>query len=142
MPKGMKTNEEFFGLLAADVLARLYVIFPQSLDLDPTVVDFAAMDEYECSDRLVHLWCQTIRWLETEGYLRFSAEQSVTRDVVKFVGVTLTRKGLLALKSSPGDGNQSSPYGDQLISSMKQIHDDTTKSVLAEIVNRVLLVSI
>jgi hypothetical protein len=132
MPKAIKANNEFFDLLSADILTRLYTMFPERIDLSPDDVNFDAMaiDTEGYPERLPPLWTATVEWLADEGFIRIGQASESIDGHTAFYNVTLTGKGIGSLRQ---DGT-----GDKLKAAVEQIGTDAAKKSVTDLVGKVL----
>lgn len=128
MSKAIKANNEFFDLLSADILTRLYTMFPQRIDLDANAVDFASMniDSEGYPERLPSLWSATVEWLADEGFIRIGRRAESANGQTTFSNVILTGQGLSALRRNG--------TGDKLIVAVKNISTDAAKAAATNLI--------
>jgi hypothetical protein len=138
-PKAIRSNQEFFDLLAGDIFGRLYHAFPEPIDLHTDGV-FSALGNQQqvddSSDRLKKLHGHAVQWLADEGYLRFSqAAHQDDDDCVAYFGAVLTSKGLDALRKIPqsltGPGET---LGEKIEAAAKEISTESAKILMKQLV--------
>lgn len=145
MPKAIRSNQEFFDLLAGDIFARLYTMFPEPVDIQSDAIfyspELAEQDGFDDDPaRLRKLYGHTIQWLFREGYLRFS-QMAPGDDEGEdtFTDVVLTAKGLEALRKTPGSlTGPGATIGDTIKATAKDIGSDAAKSTMRQMVGMAL----
>jgi hypothetical protein len=141
----MRSNQEFFDLLAGDIFARLYTMFPEPIDLQSDAILYSpelAKDEdfVDDPDRLRRLYGHAVQWLSREGYVRFSQAVSGDADGEEtYTDVVLTAKGLEALRKVPGSlSGPGETLGDKIRAAAKDIGTDAAKGTMKQLVGSAL----
>lgn len=138
-PKAMRSNQEFFDLIAGDIFARLYQCFPEPVDLSSDGIFPSLGGQEEIDDnpaRMTVLYGHAVQWLADEGYLRFgqSAHQD-DDDSESFFDVVLTSKGLEALRKIPGSlTGPGETLGDKIEATAKDIGSTAAKDLMKQLI--------
>jgi hypothetical protein len=140
MSKAIRANQEFFDLLAGDIFARLYVAFPQPIDVYTDAIihnnALGTQDGFDDDpDRLVALYSHTITWLGGEGFIKFSEAAGRGKRGDIFCDVVLTAKGLEAPRKTPGSlVGPGETLGDKIEAAVKDISSDAAKGAMKQFV--------
>lgn len=128
---------DYFSLLAADILARLYTLFPTPTDWKASDLGIQAIDPDEDSNRLTEIWADTVRWLRDEGYIRFRAEERISEEPI-FSGVILTEKGLAKL-STPLNTSPGKNIADALIATIGDITTEASQQKIRKYIEQIIV---
>lgn len=117
-------NIEKFDEITGIVFAKLYDNFPMKVDLNSGEI-LNCMEEVKSSkdshkedetfDDLTKFIPDTIRWLKGEGYITMQMQTFEN----KFIGMTLTGRGLSSLKAIPDSVSGKLSTGEELSEAVK-----------------------
>lgn len=133
-------NMKVFHLVALRILNQLYEAFPLPVEIIPRSISSEILSADAPPDDVLNsvvIADNTLRWLETEGFLRHSSSGF---EAGIFYQVQLTLKGLAVLNSVP-PGNNEEPESlirkirKALCADIKTAHKDALRGVLDELFN-------
>jgi hypothetical protein len=136
MPKGIMRNVDFFALMAADLLARLYTAFPVPLDWHPQDFDFEVIFPDEDIDNLTSAWRSTVHWLSKEGYLRLESENPNAENEPQFAGAVLTEKGF-GILNSPSIVHTGVKIGERLVQTVGDVATGVGQKAVSDAIDEI-----
>ena len=104
---------EKFNLLAGLLFGRLYEDFPVPLRIAPEqfLEEVIDEDDFEGSFNFIEYFESTVRWLESEDFIRITQDRS--EEAVAEFEVVLSEKGLGALRKVPSSLEGTASLGER-----------------------------
>ncbi len=116
-------NIELFNRYTAEILIRLYEVFPQEVVLRIELEEFP-------DDEAMNIYYYTVKFLQKEGFITYEKEGPGPY----FQGVVLTSKGLKALKRVPESIKEERPF----VMALKSVLKEGSKVLLSKLIEELL----
>ncbi len=139
----MRSNQEYFDPITADIFARLYMQFPEPVALytdgifyNKSLIGQDVLDEDP--ERIRQLYAHALQWLADEGYLRFGQAHEEDGNT-SFHDVVLSLKGLKALRKIPDTLSEpKKTLGDKIREATTAAATEAAKAKVKELVGQAL----